>query len=293
MKRNFYILFLLPLIWSCSKQEATSLNVLKNCQDNYAQYVANGDLVNDLFLCKRDADAFDLITSQEPNFKNQDYAVTGEILLNHHQVGMAISYLSIAADQGNAIASEQLGGIYAYKFEYKDTAKAIYFLEKALQYGDAHAALLLAYIYLEENPADLKKALRYAEYAIQHNENIGYFYQGRVFAEQAKYDLAIESFNQIDQKKYAEYKDVGFADLYAAYPQFKRHDPQRAKRMLEQLLKTSSNPDRFAWLADFYLLDHQYKDKQKAYELHQQGFENGSDYSHAFINQTRKETQLE
>lgn len=284
MTKNLYILFLLPLIWSCTQQDATSLNVLKNCQDDHAQYVASGGLVNDLFLCKRDTDAFDLITSQEPKFKNQDYAVTGEILLNHHQVGMAISYLSIAADQGNAIASEQLGGIYAYKHEYKDIAKAIYFLEKALQYGDAHPALLLAYIYLEEEDyIDLKKALYYAEYAIQHNENIGYFYQGRVFAEQAKYDLAIESFKQIDPKKYAEYKDVGFADLYAAYPQFKGHDPQRAKQILEQLLKTSSNPDRFAWLADFYLHDHQYQDKQKAYQLHQQGAKNGSDYSHAFV----------
>ncbi|EPF74244.1 hypothetical protein F945_01611 [Acinetobacter rudis CIP 110305] len=61
MTNKICILFLLPLLLACSMHDEVDLDVLKTCKDDSSKYVLNGYLLNDLFKCKRDKDAFSVI----------------------------------------------------------------------------------------------------------------------------------------------------------------------------------------------------------------------------------------
>ncbi|EPF71083.1 tetratricopeptide repeat protein [Acinetobacter rudis] len=213
-----------------------------------------------------------LVKENEKLFTIQDYSVTGGVLLMNNYIEEAIFYLNIAIDGDDAIAYERLGEIYTYNHHYKNIEEAIGLLKKSLDKGNYYAASLLSYIYLfEDNYIDLNKSIYYSDYAIKHGHNLGYYYKSIALAEQGNYDSAMDNLNKIDEKEYSEYKDVALSKLYAYYKNYSGYNPERSKDILEGLVDKSSNKDHFSWLADFYMLDNEFKDEKNAYELYKRG----------------------
>ncbi|WP_353173051.1 tetratricopeptide repeat protein [Acinetobacter rudis] len=284
MTHKIFILFLLPLLLACSKHNEINLDVLKTCKDDSEKYVLNGYLLNDLFRCKRDKDALTLIKENEKVFKIQDYSVTGGVLLMNNYIEEAIYYLNIAIDGDDPIAYERLGEIYTYNYHYKNLEKAIELLNKSLGKGNYYAASLLSYIYLfEDGHIDLSKSIYYSDYAIKHGHNLGYYYKSIALAEQGYYELAMDNLNRIDEKEYSEYKDLALSKLHAYYKNYNGYNSKYSKDILENLIDTSSNKDRFSWLADFYMFDNEFKDEKKAYELYKKGADAGDWYSEGIL----------
>lgn len=283
MIHKICILFLLPLLLACSKHDEVNLDVLKTCKDDSAKYVLNGYLLNDLFKCKRDKDAFSIIKKNETIFKNKDYAVTGDILLSNHYVDEAFYYLKIAANGGDWISGEQVGEIYTLHPKYKNINEALSYFNVNLDKG-GNSSIMMAYIYLEEKEyVDFKKSIYYSDYAIKNGNNLGYYYKSIALAELGDYELAMDNLNKIDEKEYSEYKDVALSKLYAYYKNYSGYNPKHSKDILEGLVDKSTNKDRFSWLADFYMLDNEFKDEKKAYELYKRGADAGDWYSEGVL----------
>jgi tetratricopeptide (TPR) repeat protein len=274
-------------ISACTK--ATTLHTLENCNIEVENHIVTGELLNDLFKCKRSVEAFNIIKKNENNFTTQDYAVTGDILLIHNYIDESIYYLDVASKQGDAEAMQRLGAIYAYVYKYKDLNKSLNLLLKSIAHDYYYSFITLADIYFEDrNYKDNEQAEFYAKKAIENNYNEGYYYLAMIQAENKKY---LES--KINLKKLSKYglddlSNLGLAQIYYLYNDYDKYNPKKSKEILEKLVKTSKSPDRFRWMADFYMGDHQYKNKEKAKKYYEKAFDNGDLLSEEILMEWKK-----
>ncbi|WP_353172176.1 tetratricopeptide repeat protein [Acinetobacter rudis] len=282
MTRKICILFLLPLLLDCSKHDNKQVDILKlnNDEENDMYYELNGFVLNELLLSKKEDEAFRLIKNNEKRFKMRDYAVAGDVLLRNNYIDQSIYYLNIAANMGDGEALGRLGEIYYTNVKYKNIDKAIYYFDKSISKNYVSSAVFMASIYLdEEGYVDLNKSIYYSDYAISKKDDLAYYYKGSALAEKGEYELAVENFNEINIVKHPEYHDLAFAKLYAYYKNYSSYNPRKAKKIFEDIFKYSNVAEKYSWLGDFYMMDHEYHDEKKAYELYSKGVEEGDAYS--------------
>lgn len=63
--------------------------------------------------------------------------------------------------------------------------------------------------------------------------------------------------------------------MYYNDKRYSKYNPLKAKSILENLVQTSNDPQRFRWLGDFYMNSSEYKDKSKAIKLYKLAQEHG------------------
>lgn len=244
------------------------------CNIDMKNQVENGFLLDQLFDCDKSNEAFDIIKKNENLYTSENYAVTGDILLKHNYIDEAKYYLEKA--NGDAEAMHRLGVIYAYTKKYKNIDLALKYLQSAVTQGYYFAYVNLADIYLENKSInDLTKAKEYADKAVENGWYEAYYTLAKIAALENKYELAETYLKKLELNELTDLSKEGLSYLYYNDKKYTKYNPLKAKKILESLVETSKDPQRFRWLGDFYMNNSEYKDKTKAIKLYKLALENG------------------
>lgn len=276
---------------SCANVNKDSVEVSCDIKkiDGYEISDMNGYLLNDLLKCGRSEEAFDLINKHVNNFTVQDYAVTGDVLLTNNYIDESKKFLDIAASHNDGEAQQRLGVIYSYVLKYKDLNKAIYYLKESLENDYTYSTVTLADIYVEENSIkDLNLAMKYSEDAIKSGYKEANYYLFKIYADEKKYDIAKDKLNLLKKDGYIDYYELGLSELYSSYKDYEGYNPAQAKKILDGLVLSSNDTQRYRWLADFYMEDHEFYNKTKALNYYEKAYSQGDWISEQILSQWDK-----
>ena len=251
------------------------------------QYL-NGQYIYDLIAEKRLHNALDLLDQYQNSFVSEDLLEFGEAFFDHQLVDHALIYFKKASDQNNAIAYEWLGSIYQhlYKFKNLDLAQKYYF--ESVQLGNIHAYIGLADLYIEESDyIDLEKSYEFSNLALSNNLFQALYYQGKYHAERGEYDLSFHAFNKLKDYDLLTSSAYGLSLLYYHYKNSPYYNPQKALDILEKTIEKGNEPERFSFLADFYIAETPYRNEAQAIQLYSIGMQQGCLYSENKIHKLR------
>lgn len=283
---NKYLTLLLSFLClpACSNGNDQKLEVMKNCKQDISGMFFNDILLNDLLLCSRKKDALEIIDKNESKFTVENYSSVGEMLFFHGNIDESIKYLETASNNNDGNAQQILGEIYLYSNKYKNINKAIEYFKKSLINNFSFSNLNLADIYLvEESHKNLILSNFFSDRAIDYGHYEGYYYKAKILAEQGEYDEAIINLDELKKHDLENYYYLGLSEIISHYGDYKYYNPKKAKKILEDLLKTSNSSQKFRWLADFYMLDTEFYNKNTALIYYKKAKEDGDLLSEEII----------